>query len=70
MSDGDFAVEVDVDCLAAVHRLSPAGVRSEWSRLRATGLASIWALASQESSHVGNAWGVVRLKVHLSLCLQ
>ena len=54
LSHGDFALEVDVDFLAVVnHRLIPAGVRSEWSRLRAEGLASIWALASQESSHVG-----------------
>ena len=33
----------------------PVRVRSEWSRLRGKGLSSIWAPASQESSHVGNA---------------
>ena len=38
------------DFLAVVeHRLIPAGVRSEW------GLASVWALAGQGSSHVGHA---------------
>ena len=38
-------------------------MRSEWSRLKAKGLPSIWALASQASSHVGNAGvGVVSLR--------
>ena len=41
----------------------PARVRGEWSRLRKKGLASIWAPASQDSSHVGNAGvGVVSLR--------
>ena len=41
----------------------PARVRSEWSRLRSKGLSSIWAPASQDSSHVGNAGvGVVSLR--------
>ena len=41
----------------------PARVRSEWSRLRGEGLSSIWAPASQASSHVGNAEvGVVSLR--------
>ena len=55
---------VRVDFLAvAEHRLIPATVRSEWSRLRKKGLASIWAPASQDSSHVGNAGvGVVSLR--------
>ena len=49
-------MEVGVDFLAvAEHRLIPARVRGEWSRLRKKGLASIWALASKDSSHVGNA---------------
>ena len=40
----------------------PARVRSEWSRLKGKGLSSIWAPASQESSHVGNAGvGVISL---------
>ena len=33
----------------------PARVRSEWARLRRKGLATIWAPACQDSSHVGNA---------------
>ena len=41
----------------------PARVRSEWSRLRSKGLSSVWAPASQDSSHVGNAGvGVVSLR--------
>ena len=41
----------------------PARVRSGWSRLRGKGLSFIWAPASQESSHVGNAGlGVVSLR--------
>ena len=56
LTHGDMALEVDVDYLAvAEHRLIPASFRSEWSRLRGKGLASIWALACQDSSHVGNA---------------
>ena len=40
----------------------PARFRSEWSWLRCKGLSSIWAPASQVSSHVGNAGvGVVSL---------
>ena len=55
----DLALEVGVDFLAvAEHRLIPARVRSEWSRLKGKGLTSIWAPASQDSFHVGNA-GVV-----------
>ena len=57
-------MEVEVDFLAvAEHRLIPARVRSEWSRLRKKGLASVWASASQDTSHVGNAGvGVVSLR--------
>ena len=57
-------MEVGVDFLVvAEHRFIPARVRSEWSRLRQEGLASVWALASQDSSHVGNAGvGVVSLR--------
>ena len=55
----DIALEVGVDFLAIVeHRLIPARVRSEWARLERNGLASIWAPACQDSSHVGNAGGV------------
>ena len=51
------------------HRLIPARVRGEWSRLRRSGVSSIWAPACEETSHVGNAGvGVVSLKgAHLSL---
>ena len=56
LTHGDLALEVGVDFLAVVeHRLIPARVRSEWTRLRKKGLASIWAPANQDSSHVGNA---------------
>ena len=61
---GDFALEAGVDFLGVVeHRLVPARVRSEWSRLRLRGIGSVWASASQDSSHVGYAGvGVVSLK--------
>ena len=36
-------------------RLIPARVRSEWARLESDWLASNWAPASQDSSHVGNS---------------
>ena len=60
---GDIALDAGVDFLAvAEHGLIPARVRSEWSRLRSKGLSSIWAPASQDSSHVDNAGvGVVSL---------
>ena len=64
LTHGDLALEVQVEFLAvAEHRLIPARVRSEWSRLRKKVLASVWAPASQDSSHVGNAGvGVVSLR--------
>ena len=50
-------------CAVTEHRLIPARVRSEWARLRSKGVASVWAPASQDSSHVGNAGvGVVSLR--------
>ena len=57
-------LEDDVDFLVVVeHRLIAAGVRSEWSRLKAGSLASICVAASQESSHVGNSGvGVVSMR--------
>ena len=57
-------MEVGVDFLAvAEHRLILARVRGEWSRLGKKGLASIWAPASQVSSHVGNAGvGVISMR--------
>ena len=64
LTHGDLALDAGVDFLAvAEHRLIPARVRSEWSRLKGKGFSSIWAPASQESSHVGNAGvGVVSLR--------
>ena len=64
LTHGDLALAAGVEFLAvAEHRLIPARVRSEWSRLKAEGLPSIWAPASQPSSHVGNAGvGVVSLR--------
>ena len=64
LTHGDIALETGVDFLAVVeHRLVPARVRSEWSRLRMKGIGSVWAPASQESSHVGHAGvGVVSLQ--------
>ena len=60
----DFALDVEVDFLAVVeHRLIPARVRSEWARLRCKKIASIWAPASQDVSHVGHAEvGVISLR--------
>ena len=64
LTHGDLALDTGVDFLAVVeHRLIPARVRSEWSRLRRKDLASIWSPASQVSSHVGSAGvGVVSLR--------
>ena len=57
-------MDAKLDFLALTeHRLNPARVRSEWARLNSKGVASIWAPASQDSSHVGNAGvGVVSLR--------
>ena len=45
------------------HGLIPARVRGEWAGLRCKRLASIWAPASQDASHVGHAGvGVVSLR--------
>ena len=64
LTHGDLALDTSVDFLAVVeHRLIPARVRSEWSRLRKKDLASIWSPASQASSHVGSAGvGVISLR--------
>ena len=64
LTHGDLALNAGVDFLAvAEHRLIPARVRSEWSRLKGKGLSSIWAPASQDSSHVGHAGvGIVSLR--------
>ena len=59
----DFALDAEVDFLAVVERrLIPARVTSEWAGLRSKKLASIWAPASKDASHVGYAGvGVVSL---------
>ena len=64
LTHGDLALRTGVDFLAvAEHRLIPARVRSEWSRLKGRGISSIWDPASQDSSHVGNAGvGVISLR--------
>ena len=64
LTHGDLALGAGVDFLAvAEHRLITARVRSEWSRLKGKGISSVWAPASQVSSHVGNAGvGVVSLR--------
>ena len=64
LTHGDLALGADVDFLAVVeHRLIPATVRGEQARLRSKRLASIWAPASQDASHVGHAGvGVVSLR--------
>ena len=64
LTHGDLALDAGVDFLAvAEHWLIPARVRSEWSRLKGKGISSIWAPASQDSSHVGSAGvGVVSLR--------
>ena len=64
LTHGALALAARVDFLAVVeHRLIPARVRSEWARLKGKGVASLWAFASQDSSHVGNAGvGVVSMK--------
>ena len=55
LTHGDLALEVGDDFLAVVeHRLIPARVWGEWARLKRKSLASIWAPACQESSHVGD----------------
>ena len=64
LAHGDLALDAGLDFLEVTeHRLIPAGVRSEWAKLRSKGVASVWASASQDSSHVGNASvGVVSLR--------
>ena len=64
LTHGDLALEAKIDFLAvAEHRLILAIVRSEWVRLKSKGVTSIWAPASQDSSHVGNAGvGVVSMR--------
>ena len=45
------------------HSIDSCQGSSEWSRLRKEGLASVWAPASLDSSHAGNAGvGVVSLR--------
>ena len=64
LTNGDFALETEVDFLAVVeHRLVPARARSECRRLRDKGISSVWSPASQDFSPVGNAGvGVLSLQ--------
>ena len=64
LTHGDLVLEAQVDFTAVVeHRLIPARVRSEWARLREKGLATLWAPASQDSPHVGDAGvGVISMR--------
>ena len=64
LTHGDLALDTEIDFFAFVeHRLIPARVRSEWTRLRRKGLATVWAPASQDTSHVVHAGvGVVSLR--------
>ena len=56
LAHGDLVLDTKVDFVAVVeHKLIPARVRSEWARLRWKGLATVWAPASQNTSHVGHA---------------
>ena len=44
LTHGDMVLEANVDFLAVVeHRLVPARVREEWTRLRAGGASSVWS---------------------------
>ena len=61
LTNGDFALEAEVDFLAVVeHRLVPARARSECRRLRGQGISSVWSPASQDFSPVGNAGVALR----------
>ena len=64
LTHGDLALRTGVDFLAvAEHGLILAMFRGEWSRLKGKSISSIWAPASQDSSHVGNAGvGVISLR--------
>ena len=64
LTHGDLVLDTEIDFLAVVeHRLIPARVRGEWARLREKGFATVWAPASQDTSHVGHAGvGVVSLR--------
>ena len=62
LTHGDLALAV------TEHRLILARVRREWARLRCKGVASIWAPASQDSSHVGNAGVGIVSHSHAVLC--
>ena len=64
LTHGYLALEAEIDFLAVVeHELIPAWVRSEWAWLKSKGVQSIWAPASQDSSHVGSAGvGVINMR--------
>ena len=53
LTHGDFDLDARVAFLAvAAHRFITAKGREEWRRLSKRGIASVWALASHDSSHV------------------
>ena len=64
LTHGDYVLITDADFIAVVeHRLVPARARSEGKRLLQAGVCSVWAPASLEGRHVGNAGvGVVSLR--------
>ena len=64
LTHGDCALDTEVDFLAVVeHRLIPARVRSEWAQLKGRSVVSVWAPASQDSCHMGQAGvGIVSLR--------
>ena len=66
---GDYACDVNVDIIGVVeHRLIPAKVRHEWSRLHMDGIHSVWSPASQKHCQVGQA-GVGVVSPKLCFCL-
>ena len=70
LTHGDYVLKTDADFIAVVeHRLVPARARSEGKRLLQAGIRSVWAPASLEGRHVGQAGvGVVSLSgAHISL---
>ena len=56
LTHGDLALDTKVDFLGCFGAsVDPARVRGEWARLCRMGLATVWAPASQDTSHVGHA---------------
>ena len=54
LTHGGFVLDTNTDFLAVTERrLTPSRAREEWSKLRQRRIHSVWALAYQDSSHVG-----------------